>query len=64
MIFFFPQWVGSIDLTQNDQADANIIVDRDADWTGQETSVLDQVGSALQGDKLDAVICVAGGMFL
>jgi dihydropteridine reductase len=53
--------VASIDLTKNDQADLNVLVDRDADWVGQESSVVDQVGSALNGEKLDAVICVAGG---
>lgn len=39
----------------------NIVVDRDADWVSQEQSVLSQVESSLKGDKLDAVICVAGG---
>jgi dihydropteridine reductase len=48
-------------LTENEKADCNIIVDRDADWVGQETAVLSKIGSALNGEKLDAVICVAGG---
>ncbi|XP_062562123.1 dihydropteridine reductase isoform X1 [Armigeres subalbatus] len=54
-------WVGCIDLAANESADVNIIVDRDADWVSQEQSVLSQVESSLKGDKLDAVICVAGG---
>lgn len=54
-------WVGSIDLNPNDQADANIIVNKDDAWLEQETTVLAEVKSILQGDKIDAVICVAGG---
>ncbi|XP_055642610.1 dihydropteridine reductase [Toxorhynchites rutilus septentrionalis] len=54
-------WVGCIDLTENDSADVNIVVDRDADWVSQEQNVLSKVEATLNGDKLDAVICVAGG---
>jgi len=54
-------WVGSIDMAENDTADANIIVNRDANWVEQETTVLAKVESALNGERLDAVICVAGG---
>lgn len=42
-------------------ADTNILVDRDADFVGQETQVIDSVKAALNDNKLDAVICVAGG---
>lgn len=35
-IYFYFQWVGSIDLQQNDTANANVIVKRDA-------SLLEQV---------------------
>lgn len=55
------QWVGSIDMAENETADTNIIVNRDENWIEQETSVLSKVESALNGEKLDAVICVAGG---
>lgn len=48
-------------MVENDTADANIIVNRDANWVEQETTVLAKVESALNGEKLDAVICVAGG---
>lgn len=54
-------WVGCIDLTENDSADVNIVVDRDADWVSQEHAVLSKIESTLNGEKLDAVICVAGG---
>ncbi|CRK97204.1 CLUMA_CG010601, isoform A [Clunio marinus] len=54
-------WVGCIDLVENEFADANILVNRDADFVAQETQVLNAVKEALNDDKLDAVICVAGG---
>lgn len=54
-------WVGSIDMSENEQADFNLVMDRDANWTDQESSVLSQIGTALNGAQLDAVICVAGG---
>lgn len=34
---------------------------RDGDWVEQETEVTAKVCDALKGEKLDAVICVAGG---
>nr|CAD7400103.1 unnamed protein product [Timema poppensis] len=54
-------WVGSIDIKENDNADANILVKHEETWVEQEVSVLSQVGALLQGEKVDAVICVAGG---
>lgn len=54
-------WVGSIDLAENSDADANILVNREADFVAQETEVLEKVKEALNDNKLDAVICVAGG---
>ncbi|KAI9588190.1 dihydropteridine reductase-like isoform X1 [Glossina fuscipes] len=54
-------WVGSIDLNENDRADVSIVVPRDSSWIEQEQEVLGKVGDALQNNKLDAVICVAGG---
>lgn len=54
-------WVGSIDLSENDQADVSIVVPRDGSWTEQESTVIEKVGSVLGDNKLDAVICVAGG---
>lgn len=46
---------------ENEVADANIIVSRDADFVAQETDVVKQIREVLNDDKLDAVICVAGG---
>lgn len=48
-------------MAENELADANVLVSRDATWVDQETAVLAGVESALNGEKLDAVICVAGG---
>lgn len=42
-------------------ADSNILVNRDADFEAQETQVIDAVKVALNDNKLDAIICVAGG---
>lgn len=53
--------MGSIDLSENEQADASVVVPRDASWEDQETSVICKVAESLAGQKLDAVICVAGG---
>lgn len=60
---WFLQWVGNIDLNANDQADANIIVDKDAGWTEQESAILNQLQGLLNTNQLDAVICVAGRSF-
>ena len=55
------QWVGSIDLVANDEASANIIVNPDSSWVDQGKAVADRVAEVLEGSKLDAVLCVAGG---
>lgn len=47
-------------MNANDQADANIIVDKDAGWTEQESAILNQLDGLLSTNQLDAVICVAG----
>ncbi|XP_031847294.1 dihydropteridine reductase [Nomia melanderi] len=54
-------WVGSIDMKQNDQADANVIVKSECSWQEQESDILQQITSILNGDKVDGIICVAGG---
>lgn len=47
-------------MSANEQADANIIVDKDAGWVDQETAILNELQGLLDTSKLDAVICVAG----
>ncbi|XP_017879436.1 dihydropteridine reductase-like [Ceratina calcarata] len=54
-------WVGSIDMKANAEADANIVVKPDCNWQEQETHILQEVKNILKEDKLDAIICVAGG---
>ncbi|KOC62638.1 Dihydropteridine reductase [Habropoda laboriosa] len=54
-------WVGCIDMKANEEADANVIVKPDNNWQEQEKDILQQITSILKGDKVDAVICVAGG---
>jgi len=55
------QWVGSIDFVANDDASANIIINPDDSWVDQGKVVADKVAEVLEGSKLDAVLCVAGG---
>lgn len=54
-------WVGSIDTKQNDEADKSFIVNVADPWLQQEESICSAVSSALGSEKLDAIICVAGG---
>lgn len=56
------QWVGSIDLVQNEEADANVLITNSESLPAQEAEVVDSVGKLLSDDKkLDVIICVAGG---
>jgi len=54
-------WVGSIDLVENPEANANIVLNAANDLVGQESELLNKVQSVLSDQKVDAVICVAGG---
>jgi dihydropteridine reductase len=54
-------WVASIDLASSDDADANIIVGPTDSWLDQEKAVASKVAEVLGGNKVDAVLCVAGG---
>lgn len=55
------QWVGSIDLAANDEANANIVVNPADTWVDQGKVVAHKVAEVLGGSKVDAVLCVAGG---
>ena len=50
----------SIDLKANEDADSNVIVDPNDDWTTQESKVLEQVAKSLGDNKVDAIINMAG----
>ncbi|CAH1783586.1 unnamed protein product [Owenia fusiformis] len=54
-------WVGSIDLNPNEEAHANIVVKPCESLVAQEEEVSRGVEAALAGEKVDAVLCVAGG---
>ncbi|GIY76220.1 hypothetical protein CDAR_401961 [Caerostris darwini] len=54
-------WVGSIDMSSNGEAHANIIVKPNESWVDQESEVLSGVQDVLEKEKIDALICVAGG---
>lgn len=53
-------WIVSADLAVNDQADANVLV-KDEEWVAQSNSLDSGITNILEGQKLDAVLCVAGG---
>nr|XP_006825946.1 PREDICTED: dihydropteridine reductase-like isoform X2 [Saccoglossus kowalevskii] len=54
-------WVASVDLFPNEDAHANIILTNLDNWTEQEKQLTSSVEDTLKGEKLDAVLCVAGG---
>ena len=75
------QWVLSVDLFANEDADANVVISETQSWTvqGDEVcttptstvalcvcvcvcvQVVEKVQAAVGEEKLDAVVCVAGG---
>ena len=55
------QWVGSLDLAANEEADANILVQSDDPLVQQEKQVTTSVKELIADQKLDAILCVAGG---
>lgn len=54
-------WVGCIDMRANDAADANIIVNGADSWKEQEIHILSQIEDILKEEKVDGIMCVAGG---
>ncbi|EDO42784.1 predicted protein [Nematostella vectensis] len=54
-------WVASVDLFPNEEAHANVIVDPAKSWDEQNNEVQKKVDELLDGNKLNAIICVAGG---
>ncbi|CAD5116579.1 DgyrCDS5458 [Dimorphilus gyrociliatus] len=64
IVGYFKQkswWVGSIDIFGNDEANANFLINPELSWTEQNESINNQVSSAIGDEKLDAIVCVAGG---
>uniref|UniRef100_A0A915N4Y0 Dihydropteridine reductase n=1 Tax=Meloidogyne javanica TaxID=6303 RepID=A0A915N4Y0_MELJA len=54
-------WVLNVDMSESEAANSNVLVDPLQSWVEQEKTVLNGVESVLNGDKLDAILCVAGG---
>nr|CAD2174404.1 unnamed protein product [Meloidogyne enterolobii] len=48
-------------MSESEAANSNVLVDPLQSWVEQEKNVLNGVESVLNGDKLDAILCVAGG---
>ena len=61
LVIICVQWVGSIDLVANEEADANVVVQPAASWEEQEKAVATGVAAELGDSKVDAILCVAGG---
>jgi dihydropteridine reductase len=45
----------------NEEAHANIVIEASESWQGQESLVSGKVEETLAGEKVDAILCVAGG---
>ncbi|KAE8629230.1 hypothetical protein XENTR_v10000398 [Xenopus tropicalis] len=54
-------WVASIDITENASASASIVVKLSDSFTEQSDQVTAAVEELLSGQKVDAILCVAGG---
>jgi len=54
-------WVVNLDIKPSEAADQNVIVDTDHSWAQQEDAAKQSLSALLEGDKLDAVLCMAGG---
>lgn len=54
--------MSSVDLTQNEEANANVLISNSDSMVAQEREVIDGISKILSEDsKFDAIICVAGG---
>ncbi|XP_056145874.1 quinoid dihydropteridine reductase a [Lampris incognitus] len=54
-------WVASIDMAANDEANANVLVKPSESFTEQADQVTADVAQLLGEQKVDAILCVAGG---
>ncbi|MBN3309465.1 DHPR reductase, partial [Amia calva] len=54
-------WVASIDITANEEANANVLVKMTESFTEQAQQVTADVSQLLGENKVDAILCVAGG---
>lgn len=54
-------WVASIDMAANEEADENVLVKMSESFTEQAAQVTTDVSVLLGEQKVDAILCVAGG---
>ncbi|XP_038555542.1 quinoid dihydropteridine reductase a [Micropterus salmoides] len=54
-------WVASIDMAANDEANENVVVKLSESFTEQAGQVTTDVAQLLGEQKVDAILCVAGG---
>lgn len=54
-------WVACIDMVSNEQANANVLVKMSEAFTEQADQVTADVSQLLGENKVDAILCVAGG---
>ncbi|XP_026213664.1 quinoid dihydropteridine reductase a [Anabas testudineus] len=54
-------WVASVDMAANDEANENVIVKLSESFTEQAAQVTSDVAQLLGDNKVDAILCVAGG---
>uniref|UniRef100_A0A9L0RIL5 Dihydropteridine reductase n=1 Tax=Equus caballus TaxID=9796 RepID=A0A9L0RIL5_HORSE len=54
-------WVASIDIGENEEASASVVVKMTDSFTEQADQVAAEVGKLLGEEKVDAIVCVAGG---
>ena len=53
-------WVCSIDIRASEEADKSILVNPNDDWLAQEKQVCASVEETLTGNKVEAIINMAG----
>ncbi|XP_041706241.1 dihydropteridine reductase isoform X2 [Coregonus clupeaformis] len=54
-------WVASVDIVANEEANANVLVKLSESFTEQAGQVTADVAQLLGDQKVDAILCVAGG---
>ncbi|XP_028314767.1 quinoid dihydropteridine reductase a [Gouania willdenowi] len=54
-------WVASVDIAANDEANENVLVKMSESFTDQAGQVTADVAQLLGEQKVDAILCVAGG---
>ncbi|KAL3312467.1 hypothetical protein Ciccas_008940 [Cichlidogyrus casuarinus] len=61
LMLMLSQWVCAMDFTKNDQADETVVIKPSDSLTEQSKQVLAEAERVLGSNKVDAIVCVAGG---